>query len=268
MLTGACRSIVDGGLPRRRRNVAAGSATSPPPDHSGAVPPVGHSQSPRALSQGQPLSSAPGVHPWHPCCCRCLLKGCERWFLPKRPQARYCSPACQHAARRWRRWHASQRYRATAHGKQRRRDQARRYRSRRPHRAKDPEPTPPPNEPTPEPTPPPNEPTPEPTALEDQPPPRSDPPTTTPSAGVGQRPDEIPEKSWGLPCDRPGCYVLFLPTPRSPQQHFCSCGCRQALRRVRQREARLRHRRRRGSRPQCRCHRDPPFGNSAHVVTY
>ena len=61
---------------------------------------------------------------------RCLLKGCERWFLPHRPQARYCSPACQKAARRWRRWHASQRYRATTNGKQHRRDQARRYRNR------------------------------------------------------------------------------------------------------------------------------------------
>ena len=54
------------------------------------------------------------------------------------------------------------------------------------------------------------------------------------------------ENSCGLPCSRPGCYVLFLPSPRSPGQHFCSGSCRQALRRVRQREARLRRRRRRG----------------------
>ena len=65
--------------------------------------------------------------------------------------------------------------------------------------------------------------------------------------GVGQRPAEIPENSCGLPCHRPGCYVLFRPSPRSPDQHFCSSSCRQALRRVRQREARLRRRRRQGA---------------------
>jgi hypothetical protein len=217
---------------------------------------VGHVQCPFVWSRGQPPGSPPGARRWHPCCRRCLLKDCERWFLPQRPQARYCSPACQHAARRWRRWHASQRYRATAHGKQRRRDQARRYRSRRGHRATVPEP------------PPPTDVAPQPKALEVQAPLTSDPPTTDAPAGVGQRPDGIPEKSWGLPCDRPGCYVVFLPTPRSPQQHFCSCPCRRALRRVRQREARLRQRRGHGGRPLQRCHRDPPFDNSAHVVTY
>ena len=44
---------------------------------------------------------------------RCLLKGCERLFWPRHPQSRYCSEACQQAARRWRRWQASQQYRAT-----------------------------------------------------------------------------------------------------------------------------------------------------------
>ena len=73
---------------------------------------MGHAQFP-SHCPGQPS----GSRRWHPCCRRCLLKGCERWFLPRWPQARYCSPACQHAARRWRRWHASQRYRATTHGK-------------------------------------------------------------------------------------------------------------------------------------------------------
>jgi hypothetical protein len=204
---------------------------------------VGHPQSPFALSRGQP----PGLRRWHPCCRQCLLKGCECWFLPQRPQARYCSPACQRAARRWRRWHASQRYRATTQGKQHRRDQARRYRSRRQQRSTGPEPEPPPPKVEPEPH-----------VVEPKPSPTTTPPTTLTPAGVGQRPDGIPEKSCGLPCDRPGCYVVFVPTPRSPQQHFCSCGCRQALRRVRQREARLRRRRRRGGRPQRRRHRGPP----------
>ena len=88
---------------------------------------MGRFQFPRALVPGQPSDS----RRWHPGCRRCLLKGCERWFLPRRPQARYCSPACQDAARRWRGWMARQRYRATPNGKQRRRDQARRARQRR-----------------------------------------------------------------------------------------------------------------------------------------
>ena len=57
---------------------------------------------------------------------------------------------------------------------------------------------------------------------------------------VGQHPDEIPENSRLWPCSRPGCYVLFSLSPRSPHRSFCSCSCRQALRRVRQRETRFR----------------------------
>ena len=62
---------------------------------------------------------------------RCLLKGCERWFVPARPQARYCGPACQAAAARWRRWKAQQRYRQTARGRACRCAQSRRHRVRR-----------------------------------------------------------------------------------------------------------------------------------------
>ena len=86
---------------------------------------MGRFQFPQALVPGQPSPS----RRWHPCCRRCLLKGCERWFLPRQPQTRYCSPACQDAARRWRCWMARQRYRATPNGQQHRRDQARRYRA-------------------------------------------------------------------------------------------------------------------------------------------
>ena len=111
------RWVADARLAQRRRKVAAGSTTSPPPDHSGVYPPVGHPQFPLTLSQGQFPDSRRG----HPCSRQCLLKGCERWFLPHHFQARYCSPACRMAARRWRRWYACQRYRATDHGKQRRR---------------------------------------------------------------------------------------------------------------------------------------------------
>jgi hypothetical protein len=208
---------------------------------------VGHPQSLCALSQGQRPGPLTGSRRWHPCCRRCLLKGCERWFLPRWPQARYCSPVCQQAARCWRRWHASQRYRATTHGKAHRREQARRYRSRRQQGSICSDPQPPPSHVEPDPP-----------AVEPDPPPAPDPSTTLLTPGVGQRPDREREKSWGLPCDRPGCYVVFLPTPRSPAQHFCSSSCRQALRRLRQREVRLQERQRCGARPLDRSHRGPP----------
>jgi hypothetical protein len=58
------------------------------------------------------------------------LKGCEQWFYPHHPRARYCSQACCDAARDWSVWQAARRYRATEAGKERRREQARRYRER------------------------------------------------------------------------------------------------------------------------------------------
>jgi hypothetical protein len=214
---------------------------------------VGPIECPRALVPGQPG----GSRRWHPCCHRCLLKGCERWFLSPRPQARYCSPTCQEAAEHWRSWHACQRYRASFHGKERRREQARRHRERARQRSALAEPAAPA---------PPIEP-----AL-----PVIEAQTTSDSiqiipAGpqsVGQRPAEIQPQSWGLPCNRPGCYVLFLPSPRSPDQHFCSGSCRQALRRVRQREARLRCRRQQGTPGRYLCHRGPPPGQLGHVAAY
>ena len=106
---------------------------------------MGLFECPRALASGQPG----GSRRWHPCCCRCLLKDCERWFLPPRPQARYCSPTCQKAAAHWRSWHACQTYRATIQGKERRREQAQRRRERQRQRAAFAEPAPqtPPTEP-------------------------------------------------------------------------------------------------------------------------
>ena len=61
---------------------------------------------------------------------RCLLKGCERRFRPKRARERYCSQECRRAARDWSCWKAQQCYRATAAGKARRNGQSRRYRER------------------------------------------------------------------------------------------------------------------------------------------
>jgi hypothetical protein len=60
----------------------------------------------------------------------CLLKGCGRVFRPEHPMARYCSEHCRNEAAQWRKWKARQQYRQTAHGKQVRRAQSRRYRVR------------------------------------------------------------------------------------------------------------------------------------------
>jgi hypothetical protein len=160
---------------------------------------------------------------------RCLLKGCERWFHPGQPQGRYCSAACQQAARYWRRWHGSQHYRASTQGKERRRAQSRRYRERRRQQA---------------------------TALVDS-------AAATAPAGArpqreGQRPAQPLANFVWRPCRRPGCYELFPVRSRSPGQHFCSCSCRQALRRVLDREAHWRRRHRRVRRHRLRPSRPPP----------
>ena len=61
----------------------------------------------------------------------------------------------------------------------------------------------------------------------------------------GQRPAEGDEDSCQRMCDRPGCYVMFLVTVAFLCRRFCSLACRLALRRVLDREARYRQRRRR-----------------------
>jgi|ERR1035438_7915512 hypothetical protein len=61
---------------------------------------------------------------------RCLLKGCEQNFRPRRARQRYCSDQCRKAARAWSRWKAQEIYRATRAGKQKRNGQSRRYRER------------------------------------------------------------------------------------------------------------------------------------------
>ena len=207
-----------------------------------------------ALAPGQPG----GCRRWHPCCRRCLLKDCERWFVPLRPQARYCSPACREAAKHWRSWRACQTYRATIGGKERRREQAQRHREREQQRSTLAAPAPqlPPVAPV--------FPVVEAQTI------MSDSALMIRSdyQNVGQRPEKIRPQSDGLPCSRPGCYVLFLPSPRSPDQHFCSGSCRQALRRARQREARLRRRRQRGILGRYLRHRGPPPASLGHVALY
>ena len=151
---------------------------------------------------------------------RCLLKGCEQLFKPEYAQTRYCSAACQQEADRWRHWYANQTWRKTESGRECRREQSCRYRRRVRERREA-----------------------EQAVAEEAALPECE----------GERPAEAVKKS---PCARPGCYVLFVPARRSPRQQFCSCLCRQALRRVLQREARW-GKRRKGTPPSRR--RIPPW---------
>jgi hypothetical protein len=163
---------------------------------------------------------------WRPQRARhCLLKGCERSFTPSHPQARYCSDACRRAARAWRRWQASQRYRATPHGQERRRAQQCRYRQR---------------------------------CRERQAEANRSPPADTSPPREGQRPAFADENSATRPCARPGCYEVFVVTALLAQRRFCSSLCRLALRRVLDREARYRQRRRHWRRERQRGPRQRP----------
>ena len=92
-------------------------------------PPMGPSESPTGPSR---KSSAAGGsdRPVGRGCGVCLLKGCEQRFHPRQARQRYCSERCREAARKWSRWKAQQRYRATAAGQQKRNGQSRRYRER------------------------------------------------------------------------------------------------------------------------------------------
>lgn len=129
----------------------------------------------------------------------CLLKACGLWFEPAHPLARYCSPECKQRARRWREWKARKRYRRSEKGRAARQEQTARRRKRLAAR---------PVEPVPEPA---------------------------DTAPLGHR----NHVDFDLTsCDRPGCYETFVKTRRSPMQRFCSCLCRQALRRVELRERR------------------------------
>lgn len=142
------------------------------------------------------------------CECRqrlCLLKGCERPYHPPHPLSRYCSAACREAARHWSQWHANQRYRASDQGKCQRREQSRRWRVRAcQHRS-----------------------------VEDG----AEPALKAGGEGYHNRAQE--EEFF---CPRPGCYVRFIRTRRSPLQKFCGSVCRWALWRVLQRESRWRRR--------------------------
>ena len=202
---------------------------------------------------------------------RCLLKGCPRLFCPLHPLSRYCSKACCRAAQIWSRRRAAAEYRKTETGREKRREQSRRYRERLGQRsipclaeAAPLEPSPPggplaappqaafatstrpeptqPGSPQLQPTP--LAPTPlEPTPLE---------PTPINLTTLEPSPLELiarqvccepceghhpPGAERKFSCQRPGCYEQFVVSPRSPGQKFCSALCRQALRCVLRREA-------------------------------
>jgi len=93
---------------------------------------MGPSESPTNLSQKQAAMASRRRRrpPARPRTRRCLLKGCEKRYHPRRARQRYCSPECREAAQAWSRWKAQQRYRATAAGQQKRNRQSRRYRER------------------------------------------------------------------------------------------------------------------------------------------
>ena len=61
---------------------------------------------------------------------RCLLKGCERRFRPRQARQRYCSGCCRESARKWSRWKAQEKYRATSAAREKRNGQSGRYRER------------------------------------------------------------------------------------------------------------------------------------------
>lgn len=183
---------------------------------------MGQLHSDRRSSSGQGSCQGPRRR-------RCLLKGCEAFFVPQYEQARYCSPACQDAADRWRRWRASQAWRKTPGGRECRRQQCCRYRQRVRERQEAEQGT-----------------GAEPVQAE------QDIQTSEGEQAAaeaistsceGQRPAGNSE---GCSCARPGCYELFVPSARCPHQRFCSCLCRKALRRVIQRESRWGRRRKRG----------------------
>ena len=141
---------------------------------------------------------------------RCLLKDCECWFQPRCPQARFCCPACQQEGERWRR----------AGIRDRRRRPGRRRESHVAGAGH-----------------------------------------SLWSSGVESDEERVvvvggPRGvSWlgggrslpgmGRPCDRPGATACSCRGREVRGQRFCSVSCRRALRRVLDREARWRQRRRR-----------------------
>jgi hypothetical protein len=96
----------------------------------GVPPPMGPSKNLRSALQNQEAPEHGRRLSRRPRTRRCLLKGCERCYHPRRGLQRYCSYGCRVSARAWSLWKAQGRYRATAAGKEKRRAQSQRYRER------------------------------------------------------------------------------------------------------------------------------------------
>ena len=187
--------------------VAAGSTTFPPPDRSGAVPPVGRlSVSPRAV-----VGSTTRLPPLAPLL---LTVACSRAVNAGSCPTGHRLVTVARTAKKPHDagdvWHACQRYRATANGKQHRRDQSRRYRDRAQQSMPLAEPLPP---------------TPDSRASHSRgrcgaaPNFRHRRLPSPPTARASAQP-KFPKQFLGRPCDRPGCYVLFRLSPRSPQSRI------------------------------------------------
>ena len=135
---------------------------------------------------------------------RCLLKGCEQPYHPKSLWSRYCSAECREAARRWCVARARKRYLQSAGGRAHRASQSREYRQRC-------------------------------TRLE------SNQEVTELDEPCRESEGDQRKKTFVYEiCARPGCYECPGANGYSPLVKFCSRNCFRALRRVKQREARLR----------------------------
>lgn len=136
----------------------------------------------------------------------CLLKGCGSSFVPGFWSQKYCSRSCRAAADAWRRRKAAREYRRSENGKAKRAAQSRRRRARQKQG--------------------------EGAEAASQGDSIAD--SAQPAASEGH---QLFEGAGNFCCDRPGCYVLFDRSPRSPFRRYCTSSCNRAMRRVRVREA-------------------------------
>ena len=192
-------------MPERNRASRAGP--------KGAPPPVGQQQdtstSPVAASPGKRLAPR-----------RCLRKGCNKVFQPRRWNQRYCQEQqCMQQLRRWQAAKRQQRHRAKLENRQRHQQaERRRRRQQRAQRSAR---------------------SPGTVSSGGKPPP----PTIRGATGAWSRRRKISADF----CDRPGCYEPRRPCCNS-QARYCSDDCRQAVQRVHDRERKWRSRKTYGGR--------------------
>lgn len=134
--------------------------------------------------------------------CKCLRRGCENHYTPRRWNQRFCGQAeCQRLVRRWQAAKRQRRVRQTEQGRERhnRRERQRRLAKRqRPEQASAPAP---------------------------------------PAVSAIKPPQRAWSRCKNHPkdfCDRPGCYDPVRPS-RSRAARYCSNDCRRAVERVRDR---------------------------------